>query len=148
MAGGLSEIIDGGAAAGGKALGGSIVVWTTFKLFVFVCNFIAARQDAREARLDAQERRLEASLGNRLSHLELAEKANLGRIRLLEARVALAEGWVATLATELRMKDPGNPKLAELAKMLSAVSPIVPTDPVLEEIMRHAANAVDKGPRP
>lgn len=135
-------------AVGGKFTGLGLLGYTAYRLFVFICNFIAGRQDAREARLDAQEERLKTSLGNRLDHLEQAESSNLDRIRLLEARVALAEGWVATLATELRMKDPGNPKLAELAKMLNAVAPIAARDPLLDEILQHAANAVDKGPRP
>jgi hypothetical protein len=133
---------------GGRYTGFGLLGYTAYRLFVFLCRFVAERQDAREARLNAQEQRLEASLGNRLAHLERAENSNLDRIRLLEARVALAEGWVATLATELRMKDPGNPKLAELAKMLTAVTPIAPRDPLLDEILKHAANAPDKEPKP
>lgn len=137
MAGGLSDIFDGGAAAGGKGLGVGLLAWTLFQAFKFTCNFLAGRHDARQTRLDELDVRLAKSLGDRLSHLEQAERTNQIRIQTLE-------GWVATLATELRMQDPTNPKLRELAEALRGVTPIVASDPRLDELMQHAANAVDR----
>jgi hypothetical protein len=63
MAGGLSELVDGGAAAGGKSVGVGLIVWTAYRLFVFLMNYFAGRHDARQARLDALDLRLAASLG-------------------------------------------------------------------------------------
>jgi hypothetical protein len=116
---------------------GSGLGYTAYRLFVFSCNFIASRLDARQDRLEAREQRLEASLGNRLEHLERAEKANQRRVTLLEECVAI-------LLTELRMADPLNSKLKEVASMLRDVHPVLPTDPGLQDLLRHAANAVDK----
>jgi hypothetical protein len=82
MGGGFWDIVfEGGAAAGGNSVGAGLIVWTAYRLFVFVCNFIAGRHDARQARLDALDVRLAASLGNRLSHLESTEVSNQARIR-------------------------------------------------------------------
>jgi uncharacterized small protein (DUF1192 family) len=137
MAGGLNDIIEGGAAAGGRSVGVGLAVWTAYRLFVFVCNFFAGRYDARQARLDALDVRLAKSLGDRLSHLEVAELNNQARIRVLEDCVAI-------LAAELRQTDPSNSKLGQVAKLLRDVHPIVPPDPNLDELMQHAANAVDR----
>jgi hypothetical protein len=137
MAGGLSELVDGGAAAGGKSVGVGLIVWTAYRLFVFLMNYFAGRYDVRQARLDALDLRLAASLGSRLTHLEDQEKLNQSRIRVLEDCVAI-------LAVELRQRDPANPKLGQVAKMLRDVHPTVPADPSLDELLQHAANAVEK----
>jgi hypothetical protein len=137
MDGGLSSIVEGGAAAGGRTFGAGLVVWTAYRVVVFACNFLAGRHDARQARLDALDVRLAESLGKRLSHLETAEKANQARIRVLEDCVSI-------LATELRMRDPANSKLGQVAKMLHDVHPVVPPDPQLDELLRHAARAIDE----
>lgn len=133
----LDGFVEGGAAAGGRGIGVGLIVWTAYKLFVFVCNFLAGRHDVRHARLDALEVRLTASLGDRLSHLEQAEINSQARIQMLE-------GWVATLATELRMQDPTNPKLKELSDALRGVTPLAVAEPMLDEILHHAANAVER----
>lgn len=124
-------------SVGGKYTGLGLVGWTAYRLFVFLCRFVAERQDARESRLDAQEARLEESLGNRLGHLERAEKANRTRVTLLEECVAI-------LLTELRMADPTNSKLKEVAAMLREVHPVLPSDPGLQSLLRHAGSALDK----
>jgi hypothetical protein len=138
MGGGFwDSVFDGGAAAGGRSVGVGLVVWTAYRLFVFVCTFLAGRHDVRQERLDALDERISASLGKRLTHLEEAEETNQSRIRVLEDCVAI-------LAAELRMRDPANPKLGEVAKLLRDVHPIVPPDPHLDELMQHAANAVER----
>jgi hypothetical protein len=38
-----------------------------------------------------------------------------------------------------------NPKLKEIGKMMRDVHPVVPPDPQLEELMRHAARGIDQG---
>lgn len=138
MGGGFwDSVFEGGAAAGGRSVGVGIVVWTSYRLFVFIFNFMAGRHDARQIRLDALDVRLSASLGKRLEHLEKAEATNQDRIRVLEDCVAI-------LAAELRMRDPGNAKLGEVAKALRDVHPIVPPDPQLDDLLQHAANAVER----
>lgn len=130
-----------GLTAGGQAIGAGIGSWSAYRLVMFTCNFLAGRNDARQQRLDAREERLSASLGKRLDHLERAEEANQRRIRVLEDCVAI-------LATELRMRDPANAKLGEVAKLLRDVHPVVPPDPQLDDLLQHAANAVEhKGRR-
>lgn len=124
-------------AAGGKYTGLGLLGYTAYRLFVFTCNFLAGRHDARQTRLEAREQRIEDSLGRRLEHLERAEIHNQRRIRLLEEVVAI-------LTTELRQSDPMNPALKEVGKLLRDVHPVVPADPQLTELMRHAARGVDK----
>jgi hypothetical protein len=127
-------------ATGGQAVGAGLGTWSAYRLIVFGCNFMAGRHDARQQRLDDLDERLAKSLGLRLTHLETAEKANQARIHVLEDCVAI-------LAAELRMRDPSNTKLGEVAKLLRDVHPVVPPDPQLDELMRHAANAVERGKR-
>jgi hypothetical protein len=122
---------------GGQAIGAGLGSWSAYRLIVFGCNFLAGRHDVRQLRLDALDLRLAASLGKRLEHLEHAEINNQARIRVLEDCVAI-------LAGELRMRDPANSKLSEVAKMLREVHPVLPPDPKLEELLQHAANAVER----
>lgn len=128
-------------AVGGEYTGLGLLSYTVYRLFVFICDFFAGRYDARQTRLDVREERLSASLGKRLDHLERAEKANRSRVTLLEECVAI-------LLTELRMADPVNSKLKEVAAMLRDVHPVLPPDPGLDALLRHAANAIDKESKP
>lgn len=137
MGGGFSEIFEGGAAAGGRSVGAGLAVWTAYKMTVFLLNFFAGRYDVRQERLDALDQRLAASLGNRLTHLETAEVVNQKRISILEECLAI-------LASEVRQADPANPKLSQVARMLAGVHPFVPPDPRLEDLLRHAGNALDE----
>lgn len=124
-------------AAGGKYTGIGLIFYTAYRLLVFGCTFIAKRLDAREARLNAQEERVDASLAKRLDHLERTEVSNQQRIGLLEECVAI-------LASEVRQTDAGNPKLAQVARLLAGVHPVVPLSPQLDELLQHAANAVER----
>jgi hypothetical protein len=125
-------------AAGGKWTGFGLLAVMSYRYFTFICNFLAGRFDARQARLEAREERIAYSLGRRLDHLERTEQENQRRIRLLEEVVAI-------LSSELRQADPMNPKLKEIGKMMRDVHPVVPPDPQLEELMRHAARGIDQG---
>lgn len=91
----------------GKPVGLGLVVYAAARLFMFLCTFVAARMDARQARLDAQEERLTKSLGDRLNHLE--EQV---------ARIPVLEEVVNILVAEVRAHDPNNPKLAIVGKIL------------------------------
>lgn len=142
MGGGLAD----GLATGGQAVGAGIGSWSFYRLVVFGCNFFAARHDARSKRLDEQEARLSLSLGQRLDHLERMEKNNQDLIKISNERIRVLEDCVAILAAELRMREPANPKLGEVAKMLRDVHPILPPDPMLDQLLQHAANAVERKP--
>lgn len=117
MEGGILGLLtEGGAAAGGRFVALAILVHTARKLFEYVCNFLAGRHDARQARIDALDIRLNASLAARLHHLEETELQNRDEIRRLREAVEV-------LAGALRLKDPTNPKLLEVARLLSPVIP-------------------------
>lgn len=124
-------------ATGGQAIGAGLGSWSAYRLIVFAFNFFAGRHDVRQLRLDALDLRLAASLGKRLEHLERSEVANQRRIQVLEDCVSI-------LAAELRMRDPANSKLGEVAKLLRDVHPVLPPDPSLEELLQLAANAVER----
>jgi hypothetical protein len=104
--------------------------WFLYRITVFVCNFLAGRMDARHARVDELDKRLNVSLGKRLDHLEEAEARNQSRIILLENAVAI-------LLTELRLTDPTNSKLKEVAAMLRAALPIASDHP-FDDLLRQA----------
>jgi hypothetical protein len=124
-------------AVGAKYTGVGLVGLFVYRLFVFTCNFLAGRYDARQARLEAREERVDQSIGNRLTHLEEQQKEDQGRIRLLEEGVGI-------LTAELRQLDPGNPKLREVANMLRHATPVVPPDQVLDNLIHRAGQAIDK----
>lgn len=118
-----SAIVSGGFAAGGKGVGLGLTAWSLLQLTKFLCNFLAGRADARQARLDAQEERLSVSLGKRLAHLEQME-ARQGQ------QIASLRECVEILAAELRQRDPGNSKLAEVASLLrQGIGPIATDTP-------------------
>jgi hypothetical protein len=112
----IAEKLIVGAQAGG-AVG---VAWFVYKILGVLLPYLSQRSDARQARMDAQQARLDLSLDKRLKHLERIEVANQGRIAVLEEAIHL-------LADELRQKDPANPKLSQVAKMLRAAM-AVPRD--------------------
>lgn len=95
----------------GKPLGLGLVAYAAVRLFMFLCTFVAARMDARQARLDAREARLEASIGDRLRHLEAGQARDA-------TRLAACERAISILVDRVRSNDPSDPALAEVADLL------------------------------
>lgn len=126
------EVADVVAIAKWPSLG--VAAFYAYKLFVFACQFLAGRFDARQTRLEALDQRVSKSLSDRLSHLERIEEANRVEIGLLREAVSM-------LATELREQDPTNPKLKVVASMLRAATPIPPADPALDDLVQQADRA-------
>lgn len=122
-------------AAGGKYTGFGLVAYSAVRLTVFFFNFFAGRYDARQMRLEALDKRVSESLGDRLEHLEQTGAHNQNRIMLLENAVAI-------LLAELRLTDPSNSKLKEVANLLRAAIP-VPIDGPFEDLLKQA-NKVKK----
>jgi hypothetical protein len=104
---------------------------------VFVCNFLAGRYDARQARLDALDVRLAESLGNRLSHLE-QPKGQPGahpRARGLRRHPRRLSSVCGTPRT----------RSSEVAKMLRDVHPVVPPDPQARRAHAARRRAIEEG---
>lgn len=105
----VSQLLTG---VGTKYAGIGLILYTAYRAVTFVFEFSASRHDARQKRLDDQEERVDASLEARLRHLERQEMLNRKAILALEKLVRL-------LATEVARLEPNNPKLADVASVLS-----------------------------
>lgn len=126
---------------GAKGTGLVLLGLLAYRTFVFVCNFLAGRYDARQARVEALDEKLAKSLGNRLTNLEKQQADD-------KARIGVLESWVAALAAELRANDPENPRLKELSDALRHHGfPIVPPDPSLRDLLQRGAAAVERTPK-
>lgn len=138
MPGGVEDWGDKIVTAG-KAAGAGLVLLTAYRLFVFVCNFLAGRHDHRQDRLDEREARLDGSLANRLSHLESETENSRKRIAALETQVDEYRKVIIVLATEIRIVAPENAKLAEIDRLMRTTFPIhteIPAD--MADLLRRA----------
>jgi hypothetical protein len=123
---------------GAKGTGLVLLGLLAYRTLVFVCNFLAGRYDARQARVEALDEKVSASLAKRLDHLEAQQAED-------KARIGVLESWVAALASELRANDPENPRLKELSDALRHHGfPIVPPDPSLRDLLHRGAAAVER----
>lgn len=96
---------------GQGVLGFAAALYATLWFIRWLCEFIAKRQDVRQNTIDAAQHRLDDSVAHRLAHLESIERQNHQEIRALREAVEI-------LAGELRIRDPGNAKLLEVAGLL------------------------------
>lgn len=102
---------------GGKLVGIALVAATAAKVFMFLCEFIGRRIDGRQDRLDAQQASIDGKIGSRLHHLEAyAARADF-RMQGFEEAIGL-------LIDEVRVLDPSNPKLTEVAAILRRPYPV------------------------
>jgi hypothetical protein len=115
----VAQVLTG---AGAKYAGLGLIGYSLYRLIAFTCEFLAGRHDARQKRLLEIELRVDSSIADRLKHLERLERTNRRAIVTLE-------GLVRVLATELHRIQPDNPKLADVAKVLSQVWDITPDTP-------------------
>lgn len=117
------------AAQAGPGIGAGIGAWGGFRFIRWAVEFIAARIDTRSARLDERERDLERRFNARLRHVEVElERYREATMRLVNA---LAE------------RDPSNPVLSEVSKILRRTMPIIPPSSEFGELTRQAGEALD-----
>lgn len=129
-------------AVGAKGTGIALLGLAVYRAIVFLCNFLAGRYDARQARLERLDEKLAKSLDERLNDLEVQQAED-------KARIGVLESWVAALAAELRANDPENPRLKELSDALRHRGfPIVPPDPSLRDLLQRGAAAVERSSKP
>ncbi len=105
----MSNVIPSEAAIeGATAVGGGFLL---FRVGQWLCAFLAGRFDARQLRLEIREKRLEASMGDRLRHLE-------DQVTQLRAELHLTLSFADELAIELLAIDPHNAKAAGVRRAL------------------------------
>ncbi len=96
-------VVEGATAVGGGFL--------MFRAIQWLVAFLCGRFDARQVRLEAREKRLEASVGDRLRHLE-------NEVSQLRAELHLTLSFADELAIELLAIDPHNAKAAGVRRAL------------------------------
>lgn len=109
------------AGVGGTAIGISVALAAALRFVRWFSEFLAKRLDARADRLDRAEQAIERRMNKRLEHVE----AELARYRLATMKLMGAFAEIA----------PGNPVLAEVAKILRETMPIVPPDGKLDGLI-------------
>lgn len=113
------------ASAAGPGIGGGIGAWAGLRFVRWMVEFVAKRLDIRAARIDERERALETKFNDRLRHVER---------ELEQYREALT-----FLLNAVAEKDPANPALREVSKILRRAWPARPQDSEeLNDLIRQA----------
>jgi hypothetical protein len=111
---------------GVRILGGSVVIigltHAFFRFLRWAVEFSCGRIDMRSNRVERRERELEERVNVELSQM----RAELGLYR--EATMVLVEA--------LSKKDPTNPALTQIAKLLRSAIPIAPHNPSFDDLLR------------
>lgn len=95
----------------------------------WVFEFCVGRIDKRQEALAMREQAFERKLNERVSKLE--------------QELAIYREATMLLVNALASKDPSNPALQQVARLLRNTIPLPSPDPELEETMRRAAKALD-----
>lgn len=123
---------------GGTALGVGVALYSFFQFVQWGFEFNARRFDAREARVTVREDKADKHLGQRVAALE----RDLAKSQLLVSRYHRA---VIILSAEVEVIHPMSPRLQQVRDLLAGVvNPIAPPDPMLDNLMKEAGDALDR----
>lgn len=117
------------AQAAGPGIGAGIGAWGGLRFLRWAIEFVCKRMDLRSTRLDTREKALETRFNDRLRHVE----TELDRYR----RATML------LVNALAERNPKDPALIEVARILGSAVPMPPYNPSLDELARKAGGAVD-----
>lgn len=97
-------------------------------------EFCVGRIDKRSEALAMREKEFERKLNERVGKLE--------------GELAIYREATMLLVNALASKDPSNPALQQVARLLRQALPLPPSDPALEAAVRRAGEALDDASRP